>query len=118
MKEYSDLLEILKNEGVFTDREIGLIENMVLYASNSPHGLPGHNIMLIAAKLVHVLNNMKEKSLTLQKEATRKVMADYISAYLEVHGEESAAVFTTLINDYSTDVSNLYASKLETGLFK
>ena len=115
MKEYSDLLEILKNEGVFIDREVGLIENMVLYASNSPHGLPGHNTMLISSKLVHVLNNTKENSLALQKEATRKVMADYISSYLEVHGEKS---FTTLINDYSTDVSNLYASKLETGLFK
>jgi len=37
----------------FTERERKLIENCIMYASNSPAGLPGHNLMIIIAKLAN-----------------------------------------------------------------
>ncbi len=36
----------------FTPREVDLIYNCEMYAENDPAGLPGHNIMLIVAKLM------------------------------------------------------------------
>lgn len=36
---------------VFTDRELRLIQNCMNYAQGDPAGLPGHNLMLIIAKL-------------------------------------------------------------------
>ena len=39
----------------FTDRELGIIRNALIYAQNEPAGLPGHNLMVIIDKLCGVL---------------------------------------------------------------
>jgi hypothetical protein len=39
-----------------TERELGLIANCQTYATDAPAGLPGHNIMLIVAKLAGALD--------------------------------------------------------------
>lgn len=39
----------------FSEREMQLMLNCITYASASPAGLPGHNLMLIIAKLVNAL---------------------------------------------------------------
>ncbi len=39
----------------FTDRERRLIDNCKIYAANDPAGLPGHNLMVIIAKLTNLL---------------------------------------------------------------
>lgn len=39
----------------FTDRERRLIDNCRSYAANDPAGLPGHNLMVIVAKLSNLL---------------------------------------------------------------
>jgi hypothetical protein len=36
---------------LFTERENRLIKNCIAYAKNDPAGLPGHNLMIIVAKL-------------------------------------------------------------------
>ena len=36
---------------MFTEREGRLIDNCQLYAANDPAGLPGHNLMVVIAKL-------------------------------------------------------------------
>lgn len=36
----------------YTDREVKLVQACVNYAGNDPPGLPGHNLMVIIAKLV------------------------------------------------------------------
>lgn len=36
----------------FSLRELKLIQNCISYTENDPHGLPGHNIMIIVDKLV------------------------------------------------------------------
>jgi hypothetical protein len=40
----------------FDDRERRLINNCVDYATSDPAGLPAHNIMIIVAKMVKLLN--------------------------------------------------------------
>lgn len=42
--------------GVFSDREIGLIQDCRNYALGDPSGLPGHNILIIVSKLVDILD--------------------------------------------------------------
>lgn len=42
--------------GVFSDREIGLIQNCRNYALGNPFGLPGHNILIVVSKLVDILD--------------------------------------------------------------
>lgn len=42
----------------FDDRERRLINNCVDYSLNDPAGLPGHNIMIIVAKMVRLLNQL------------------------------------------------------------
>ncbi len=39
----------------FTDRERRLIDNCKTYTANDPAGLPGHNLMVIVAKLANLL---------------------------------------------------------------
>lgn len=40
----------------FDERERRLINNCVDYSMNDPAGLPGHNIMIIVAKMVKLLD--------------------------------------------------------------
>lgn len=40
----------------FDEREQRLISNCVNHAKDDPAGLPGHNLILIIAKMAHVLN--------------------------------------------------------------
>lgn len=44
--------------GIFTEREMDLIHNSRGYAQNNPAGLPGHNLMIIIAKLVDITDVM------------------------------------------------------------
>lgn len=37
----------------FTKRELRLVANCCEYAEGDPAGLPGHNLMMLVAKLVH-----------------------------------------------------------------
>lgn len=39
----------------FSEREVRLIENCRAYAANDPAGLPGHNLIIIIAKLSSLL---------------------------------------------------------------
>lgn len=39
----------------FSEREVRLIENCQVYAANDPAGIPGHNLMIIIAKLSSLL---------------------------------------------------------------
>lgn len=51
-----------KNLPKFTAREIRLIDNCKLYAMSDPAGLPGHNLIIIIAKLSDLLigNELEE----------------------------------------------------------
>ena len=40
----------------FTERETGLVENCITYASSYTAGLPGHNLIILVAKLARVAN--------------------------------------------------------------
>lgn len=42
----------------FDDRERRLINNCVDYATSDPAGLPGHNILIIVAKMVKLLDGL------------------------------------------------------------
>lgn len=54
----------------FTAREINLIDNCKAYAANDPAGLPGHNLMIIIAKLCDLLigNELEERRTKPQSE--------------------------------------------------
>lgn len=52
-----DLDKALQSLTEFSDREKRLIKNSVVYAENDPAGLPGHNLMIIIAKLMKELGN-------------------------------------------------------------
>lgn len=39
----------------FDERELRLIANCCTYAANDPAGLPGHNLMIIVAKLANLM---------------------------------------------------------------
>ena len=41
----------------FDERQLGLIDNCVLYARNAPSGLPGHQLMLIINKMFTILEH-------------------------------------------------------------
>ncbi len=43
---------------LITEREYNLIYNCRVYANNGPAGLPGHNTMILVAKLSEHLENM------------------------------------------------------------
>ncbi len=43
------------NTPKFSKREVRLIENCRVYAANDPAGVPGHNLMIIIAKLSTLL---------------------------------------------------------------
>ena len=41
---------------MFNDRERRLIRNCINYERNDPAGLPGHNLMVIVAKMAEMLD--------------------------------------------------------------
>ena len=43
---------------VVTEREFNLIGNCIMYASSDPAGLPGHNLMILVAKLAEHLDKL------------------------------------------------------------
>lgn len=45
--------EFVKDEPLFTARELALIENCKAYASGDAPGLPGHNLMIIISKFAN-----------------------------------------------------------------
>lgn len=45
----------------FSERELRLIENCRNYADNDPAGLPGHNLMIIVAKLADMVGIVSEE---------------------------------------------------------
>jgi hypothetical protein len=47
----------------FEVRERGLILNCINYATQNPSGLPGHNLMLIIAKMAEMLSDCEPLSL-------------------------------------------------------
>jgi hypothetical protein len=47
----------------FEVRERGLILNCINYANQTPSGLPGHNLMLIIAKMAEMLSSVEPLSL-------------------------------------------------------
>jgi len=40
------------------ERQRQLVDNCITYASHEPAGLPGHNLMLIVAKMAELLNRV------------------------------------------------------------
>lgn len=48
------LRQIWRNQ--FDERQRRLIKNCSIYAENDPAGLPGHNLMLIIAKMASILD--------------------------------------------------------------
>lgn len=44
--------------GRFTERELRLIANCEAYTKGDPAGLPGHNLMIVVAKLSQLLDDM------------------------------------------------------------
>lgn len=44
-------------DSIFDPREKRLIANCIAYVNNDPAGIPGHNILLIVAKLAKLLAN-------------------------------------------------------------
>jgi hypothetical protein len=44
----------------FNEREQTLIHNCTMYANFNPGGLPGHNLMIIIAKLCSILENYEK----------------------------------------------------------
>jgi len=46
-----DMKTFYDEDAVFTRRELDLINNCLNYVENDPTGLPGHNLMIIVAKL-------------------------------------------------------------------
>jgi hypothetical protein len=40
----------------FDERELRLIDNCRVYGENDPAGLPGHNLMIIIAKMAELLD--------------------------------------------------------------
>jgi hypothetical protein len=42
---------------IFDERELRLIKNCINYTNNDPAGLPGHNLLVIVAKLMKMLEN-------------------------------------------------------------
>lgn len=45
-------------QGLFTERDLTLVENCQAYADGNPGGLPGHALMLVVAKLARLVNHM------------------------------------------------------------
>ena len=45
----------------FTERELRLIANARTYAENDPAGLPGHNLLLIIARLSEALDTLANR---------------------------------------------------------
>lgn len=45
----------------FSDRELCLLDNCKQYSENDPAGLPGHNLMILVAKLQQVIKELKSQ---------------------------------------------------------
>jgi hypothetical protein len=45
-------------QGLFTERDLTLVENCQAYAAGNPGGLPGHALMLVVAKIARLVNHM------------------------------------------------------------
>lgn len=56
-QEELDGVEMVHWSKVFGKREQGLISNCVTYAMSNPAGLPGHNLMIIIAKMYQLLGS-------------------------------------------------------------
>lgn len=50
------------NNSPFSQRELALIKNCVRYTDGNPAGLPGHNLMIIIAKLAAQIEEMKGRN--------------------------------------------------------
>lgn len=57
-----------------SERELTIINNCLDYANGTPGGLPGHQLMLIVAKLHKMLWSPSKKYLI---EAIRETISDY-----------------------------------------
>ncbi len=57
----------------FTERERNLISNCVVYASNDPAGLPGHNLMIIIEKLLIIVEYGYNSLPKLDEDAKRRL---------------------------------------------
>lgn len=72
----------------FSERELDLINNCIVYANNAPAGLPGHNLIIIIEKLfatsVYSYNR-------LSKEAR-----DTFDAFLDDQAEKGLKAWTPL----------------------
>ncbi len=56
LEELYEKTNILKNYPEFSDREIGLVKDMLRYTMDDTHGLAGHNVYHIVIKLLNILN--------------------------------------------------------------
>ena len=57
MKEQTEYTYLRNGQTIsITERELRLIANCREYANGDPAGLPGHNLMMIVAKLADVLS--------------------------------------------------------------
>lgn len=68
-------MEKSNDEGIFSEREIDLIKNCRVYSTNDPAGLPGHNLMVIVAKMADTLDIMAQMPGSVDAE----LVADVIS---------------------------------------
>lgn len=50
-----ELRQYVLGQDLFDERERRLISNCKLYAGHDPAGLPGHNLMIIVAKMARVM---------------------------------------------------------------
>lgn len=51
-------VRLMFDRGIIERRDLGLIYNCLLYANNTPSGLPGHNLMVIIAKLTAEIEHL------------------------------------------------------------
>ena len=65
----------------FSEREIGLIGNCRAYGANDPAGLPGHNLLIIIAKMAAMLDILV---LTQSVNSSRKATREWIDVSDEV----------------------------------
>ncbi len=53
-------MEESNKDGIFSEREIGLTKNCRVYSANDPTDLPGHDLMIIIAKMADMLDIMSQ----------------------------------------------------------
>jgi len=64
-------------QGLFTERDLTLVENCQVYAAGNPGRLPGHALMLVVAKIARLVNHM---ATLLTPEEIQECMAFFVGS--------------------------------------